>query len=486
MANTWMGYNLIKMLDNMNQILLEECLLVPDQHIVVGVSGGPDSLCMLDLLLYKGYSPIVAHFNHKLRPEADIEAEVIRNLSAQLDLPFILGEAQVKEIAADERKSIEEAARHSRYRFLFESAEKTNAQAVAVGHSADDQVETVLMHLLRGAGTSGLRGMEVRSLPNAWSEDIPLVRPLLSTWRTQILDYCQEKDLDPISDSTNQDLTYFRNRLRHELIPYLEGYNPSIRRVIWRTAEVLRGDLQLVDSLVENVWQDCFVSEGPGYIELDKQRSSEQPLSIQRNLIRRAIASLRPGLRDINFHAVELGRKYLQNTLPPAEVDLISGLRIVTEPERLWVAEWDVQLPAGEWPQLSVPEVSLQIPGNLPLGAGWQLSAEEVPVQKIAENQVQLNEDPFQALVDSDTIHSPLLVRSRRQGDRFQPFGMDGHSIKLSDFMINMKLPKRARGSWPLVFHSGQLIWVPGFRTAHSFSITDNTRRAVNLRLYKR
>lgn len=339
------------------------------------------------------------------------------------------------------------------------------------------------MHLLRGAGTNGLAGMEFRSLPNAWSEDIPLVRPLLSTWRAQIDEFSHERGFDPIIDSTNQDLSYFRNRLRHELIPHLEGYNPSIRQVIWRTAEVLRGDLHLIDEIIEKAWQDCLLTEGAGYVELDRYRCSNQPLSVQRNLIRRAIASLRPGLRDINFHAVELGRKYLQASLPPAEVDLIAGLRVITEPGRLWIAEWDTQLPAGKWPQVSQQEIHLEIPGNIQIADGWQLSAEEVPIQKLAIKEIQWDKDPFLTWVSGDNIQTPLRVRSRKPGDRFQPFGLNGHSIKLSDFMINVKLPKRARRAWPLVCQDDQIIWVPGFRSAHPLRLTDKTRRVVKLHL---
>lgn len=480
-----MGYNFIAMINDVSRILHDECLLNPNQPVIVGVSGGPDSLCTLDLLIKNEFAPVVAHFNHRLRPEADQDVEVIRALADQLGLPFVIDQADVKEIATDERKSIEEAARDSRYQFLFRSAEKFNAQAVAVGHTADDQVETVLMHLLRGAGSSGLRGMEFRSLPNAWSKVTPLVRPLLSTWRDQVEAYCQARDLTPLVDSTNQDVTYFRNRLRHELIPDLESYNPSIKEVIWRMAEVMRADLQLVQGAVEAAWQDCLLSDGVDYVELDRGRSSRQPLSIQRNLIRRAIASLRPGLRDISFQAVEIGRKYLHFSLPPAEVDLIAGLKLVSEADSLWVAEWDANLPLGDWPQIEQGETSLQVPGNMRLAGDWQLTADEVLVKDLDLQQVRLNEDPFQAWMDADQLNSPLLVRSRRAGDRFQPFGMAGHSVKVADFMINEKLPQRARENWPLVCDGEQIIWVPGLRSAHRVRLISRTGQAIHLRVHR-
>jgi tRNA(Ile)-lysidine synthase len=315
------------MLKNLNQILQDECQLNLDHPIVVGVSGGPDSLCALDVLDRSGYPVLVAHFNHKLRSEADADALTIQLLADQRDLRFMLGEGDVSERAEQEKESIEEAARNERYRFLFNCAEEVGAQAVVVGHSADDQVETVLMHLLRGAGMSGLSGMRTRALPNAWSDHIPLVRPLIGIWRTQILAYCTERGFDPLIDASNQDITYFRNRLRHELIPYLESYNPAIRKLIWRTAKVMRGEMELVDQLVDAAWEDCLLAQGAGYIALDTQRCSQHPVSVQRHIIRRGISFLRPGLRDIGFNAVEKGVNNLQSAKPCAEIDLISGLK---------------------------------------------------------------------------------------------------------------------------------------------------------------
>jgi tRNA(Ile)-lysidine synthase len=477
------GYNFIEMLENVIKIMQEKCQLVQDRPLIVGVSGGADSLCVLDLLQRSGYSPIIAYFNHKLRPEADQEAGMIHQMADRRNLPFLSGQAQVRRTAADDKQSIEEAARHARYSFLFDQAKNKDAQAVVVGHSADDQVETILMHFLRGAGTDGLRGMDFRSLPNAWSADIPLVRPLLSTWRSQILEYCQKRGLEPINDPTNQDLTYFRNRLRHELIPYLESYNPSVSQVIWRTAEILRADAQVLDGLLQEVWQACMLESGPGYIALDRGRSSQQPLSIQRNLIRRAIASLRPDLRDINFNAVEVGRSYFQPSMPPAETDLIAGLKLTSEPGRLWISEWEALLPTAEWPQVSEPGSTLTIPGIVHLAAGWQLAAEQLPSKNIAGGQLQMDADPFQAWLDAENIRGPLQVRPRQPGDRFQPHGMGGHSVKVSDFMINVKLPHRARRAWPLVCSEGQIIWVPGFRIAHPFRVNGTTSRIVRLRL---
>lgn len=471
------------MLEKLKDILREDCQLDLHQPIVVGVSGGPDSLCVLDVIHHSGYSPIVAHFNHKLRPEADQEAEIIQELAEKRGLPFTGGEGEVLKLAESGQQSIEEAARNARYRFMFATAVEIGAQAVAVGHSADDQVETVLMHLLRGSGMSGLSGMTPRALPNPWSEQIPLVRPLLGVWRVEILQYCQEQGLEPIIDATNQDLTYFRNRIRHELIPVLESYNPSIRKVLRRTAEVFQGDTELINQLVDSAWEECLLFEGPGYVAIDTRRGSQYPLGLQRQIIRQAVSYLRPGLRDIGFNAIEQGREFLRDSQIPAEIDLIAGLKLLSEPGRLWVAEWEADLPSGDWPQVLGGDISLTIPGTVDLKGGWQLSIQNVKNFKFANNQTRRNPDPFQVWLDFNNIQAPLLVRSRREGDRFQPLGMDGHSIKVSDLMINEKLPRRARVGWPLVCCAEQIVWVPGYRLAHPFRVSETTTKALKMKL---
>jgi tRNA(Ile)-lysidine synthase len=471
------------MLASLLEILNDVCQLDPEREVIVGVSGGPDSLCVMDVLERCRYLSIVAHFNHKLRSEADEEAEIVKRLAHEHGLAFILGEIDPGELSELGRGSIEEAARIARYRFLFKCAEQTGAQAVVVGHTADDQVETVLMHLLRGSGIHGISGMQFRALPNAWSEKIPLVRPLLGVWREQVLEYCREHGFEPVFDSSNLERTYFRNRLRYELIPYLENYNPAFRKVLWRTAEVLRGDSELVNQIVDKAWLECKLDSGPGYIAIDTQRGKMHSLGVQRHLIRRAIATLRPDLRDIDFEAIERGRKYLKDCQAPAEIDLIAGLKLVTEPNRLWVAEWETELPTSEWPQSMGEAEILEVPGSVTLSAEWKISAERVSVIETVKLQIQKDTDLNQIWVDIDRIKLPLIVRTRRDGDRFKPLGLKGHSTKLSDFMINEKMPRRARPGWPLVCSGDQIVWVPGYRMGHPFRITESTQQGLKLSL---
>jgi tRNA(Ile)-lysidine synthase len=469
-------------------ILQQKCHLDRHKAILAGISGGPDSLVLLDILNKLGWQIIVAHFNHGLRSEATKEADFVRGLAAKKGLPYIEDQADTASFAASNALSIEEAARHLRYGFLFAAAQQHQAQAVVVAHTADDQVETVLMHFIRGSGLSGLRGMPYCSLPNTWSQQIPIVRPLLDISREEILSYCLDHQIEPVTDPTNQDLVYFRNRIRHELLPYLESYNPAIKSVLHRTAQVLAGDYEFLARMTEAAWNDCLKEQGLDYLALNRPRLLEEPLGIRRYLVRKAISLLRPGLRDIDFQMVERILALLENQPARGRLDVGAGLFVLLEGSTAWLAFWAADLPDAGWPQISYDRdgcsvLELKPPGKLSLNNDWVFHAQESEGGLDIYPGAVSNTDPFRAWIDADRIGYPLLVRCRRPGDRFLPLGMGGKSVKLSDYLINVKLPERARSRWPIVASGDEIVWIPGFRLAHPFRVRPETNKALILQL---
>lgn len=463
------------MLEN---ILHDQCKLDSQQAVLVGVSGGPDSLCLLDILRQAGYPLIVAHFNHRLRPEADEEADSVRDLAQSLGLTFVTDSADVRAQARDQGWSLEEAARNLRYRFLFAAARGNSAQAVAVGHTADDQVETVLMHFLRGAGLAGLKGMEARSLLPLFDPQIPLVRPLLGMWRGETESYCREHGLYPHMDASNADPVYFRNRLRHTLIPELEKYNPRLKESLLRSAQALQGDYAALQEILEADWNRVFAGQGPGWIAFQGSALAGLSTAIQRNLIRRAGEILRPASRDFGYEALDRAVQWI-GSRSGKQVDFINSLYLVQEQGTLYLAAYEADLPSAQFPQVVTPR-RLGAPAALELGEAWKLSAEEIDAGD-ARSQSSGNADPFTAWLDAEQAAEGLLVRKPRAGDRFQPLGMKNGSMKLSDFFVNEKLPRRARGKWPLVCSGEKIVWVAGFRLAHPFRVTETTNRALRL-----
>jgi tRNA(Ile)-lysidine synthase len=481
-------------LDLFRKTLIDQGKLDFSNPVLVGVSGGADSLCLLHLLWTLQLPIVVGHFDHQLRAESAQEAQTVKQLAEDWRLPCIIGQEDVLQLAAQEHLSLEESARNARYRFLFNQAQIVKAQAVLVAHTADDQVETVLMHLLRGAGTSGLRGMPYCSLSNPWSQQISLVRPLLATWRVEIETYLQEHGLVPFQDPTNADVRFYRNYLRHHLIPILEKEHPKFRQRLWRMAEIIRADYEVLDHDSEEAWTKSCVEQGEGYVAFNFNGLGELPLGIQRMLLRQGMNQLRPGIRDIDFTTIEDAVQFVKSPTKTHQRDLAVGIHLYLEGNILWLANWEVNLPAGpgvNWPQLGEQEILLLgIPGELDLPNDWKFRAEAIsklePTQESMLKSVLNNSNTWICWVDANSLQLPLVLRSLRTGDRIQPFGMQGHSQKLSDFMINAKMPRRARKNWPLVLSGNQVAWVPGYRQSEVFRVTDKTGIMVKLTLSRR
>lgn len=456
--------------------LQTECSLDPHRLIVLGFSGGPDSLTLLHLLHQLSLPVLAAHLDHGLRPGSANDARQAQQLAAELGVPFVSQRANAGAYATEHGKSVEEAARELRYRFLFDVAERERAQAVAVAHNANDQAETVLMHLLRGAGPAGLRGMAARALPNSWSETIPLVRPLLGTWRGEIEAYCAKHNLQPLIDESNSDVTYFRNRLRHETLPTLEELAPGFRGRLNQTANLVSADAALIEGLAAVAWRRVLRDRQTQIVRFDRVAFLAEPLALQRALVRMAAGELLPALRDLDFGAVERVLMVAQGARVIAPRPWLSGLVLLAENNDLWFAIEDATL-FVEWPQGPAQAVHLEVPAKLPLGVGWQLS-----VASAALAGERPPADGFHAWLDCDAAGEEFTVRRRKPGDSFQPLGMQG-SQKLSDFFVNEKVPQRARDAWPLVCKGEEIVWVPGYRLAHPYRLRDLTSRVIKFKL---
>jgi tRNA(Ile)-lysidine synthase len=450
----------------------------PDTPLLLGVSGGPDSLCLLDALHSLGSHLVVAHLDHQLRPESGDHARAVEGEAARRSLRLVLDAQDVGAFAGSRKLSLEDAARRLRYSFLFNTARAVGAQAVVVGHTADDQAETLLMHLVRGAGLAGLKGMQHRTILPEFDARIPLVRPLLDMSRSEIEAYCSDRHLQPSSDPSNASMEFFRNRVRHELLPFLEGYNPEIRRTLGRAAEALASDYRLLMELIEGAWGKYVLEETPTFVRLSDTLTQAASPDLQRQLLRMAIQSL---AQDTELdHAASL--RALATATGPfrKRLDLAGGLSIIREPGAITIARNLDGLPRNGWPQMpeGTDSLSLSIPGVVTLDGGWSIQAEKAE----SLESLEFNQGVYSALLDSSVIPSSLEVRVRRSGDRFWPLGLGGHSQKLSDFFVNSKLPARLRRRWPLVCSVEGIVWIPGFRPSESHRRTAQTRQMVGLK----
>ena len=381
-----------------------------------------------------------------------------------------------------------------RYAFLARVAGEVGAHRIAVGHNADDQAETVLMHFLRGAGPAGLRGMlpitpitDYRLLVALAPRPSPLgpvalIRPLLEVSRAAIEAYCADHGLTPRFDRSNLDTTYFRNRLRHELLPLLETYNPNVRARLCHTAAVVAADYELLIQLREQAWAETVRAADDKRVVFDRANWRALPVALQRATLRRAAYRLRRSLRDVDFVHVENARKIGLRGETGAQATLPMGLALAIGYDTLTVGDaGDAGSPPDEPLLWRAEPLPVHLPGTTVLPQSeWMLRAEVLEEWDAA--RIAANPDSWTAYFDADALAGPLVLRPRRQGERFRPQGMGGHSVKLSAFLINLKIPQAWRDHVPLLVAGDEIVWVCGRRLGEGTAVGPGTRRVARLR----
>ena len=465
---------------------LEQILPIIEPPIIVGVSGGLDSMVLLHAMMVKDYAPIAAHFNHKLREESDLEAEFVKNYCLKASLPFREGSGDVRGYAEVNGLSIEEAARILRYQFLFQVAERESAGAVAVAHHADDQIETVLMNLLRGAGAKGLAGMRAVSVPNPWSDTIPVVRPLLEVDKADLIAYHTENQLPMVEDPSNTDESYFRNRIRHSLLPNLESLRSGIRHRLLQTAQIMSAEDQALEYFTDLSWQACLTSKGGSYLQLSRADLLEYPVAIQRRMIRKALATLRPDFQDLSFLHVEGALDFVRDPSRKS-TNWVAKVNLSQSTHKVVLSTWETDLVKDQFPQITDHGgTSLSAPGEIELGNEWYLVIKPVDLRTDGDESLELAGEDFLAWMDQAAVANGAELRVREEGDTIQPLGMGGKSMKISDLMINEKIPAPYRADWPLIVGDKGILWVPGGRLSKHASVTEDTRDVLEFKFIHR
>ncbi len=477
-----------------------------DSTLVVGVSGGADSstlLCSLHRLSDACSIKLhVAHLNHDFRgAEADDDARFVESLARELGLPVSV-EKQDPIAYQQERRisSFEQGAREMRYAFMAAVAQRVGAAAVAVGHTADDLAETVLLHLLRGAGLPGLRGM-TELAPWPWPVGLTrpaLFRPLLEVSRAETMEYCRELGRDFRQDSGNSLFRFTRNRVRQDLMPRLAAeYNPRIREALVRLAHTAALELDYLEQAAERVWPDVVISASavapggaePAFITFDRAALAALHPALCRLVLRRAYVALAGDarrLRESHLKAMSdlaggspmrTGRRWFTSVDSEARsdmaggsragsmLDLPGGLRFQSASGRLTLSNGPVEMSGpypplkGEFPVGLPAEPGAESATNI---TGWRVTARGFPCGELHNLQTG---DAFTAYVDWSGLGDNPLVRSRRPGDRFQPLGMAGVK-KLQDFYIDARAPRYWRDRIPLLVTERGIAWVVGYRIA--------------------
>jgi tRNA(Ile)-lysidine synthase len=491
---------------------------------VVGISGGADSVCLLHVLTKwrrgLGIRLHIAHLNHQLRgAESEADAEYVSNLAGSLGIPSTIDRQDVAAYRTERKCSIEEAARELRYAFLARVAREVGAHRIAVGHTRDDQVETILMHILRGTGITGLCGLAPCS-PMAYDSqgtslrasslslrakrsNLLVIRPLLDITREETASYCQEHQLDPRIDSSNLSPSFFRNRLRLHLLPLLRQYNPSVDQALLRLADIAKEDNAFIEQQTSGVWDEVARQEN-NTVYLDKKQIASLPLALQRHLLRVAVTKLAGDVRDIEASHIEAARSLL-NKPASKRISLPHGLichggyneLVITRLPSVIATSHSVlasearqsQLPPCPFPPLP-GEFPLKVPGKT-VCPGWKVIASVVR-ERVAspssrgtlgtgERTCQSN---LVAHFDFHKTGTALFVRQRQPGDRFQPLGMSMPK-KLYEFMVDAKIPRSWRSHIPIVCSPQQIIWVVGWRIDDRVKTAEASKKIIRLEFIK-
>ncbi len=477
---------------------IEQHALLPARGtIVVAVSGGADSLCLLHVfytLCGKGkrYPDIhlhVAHLNHQLRgEESELEAQQVAQLSTSWSLPYTIGTTNVPILAQEERRSLEDAARVARYRFLREVAQ---GQTIAIAHHQDDQVETLLLHWIRGGGITSMIGLQPRQ------QDI--IRPLLSVTHAETLAYCALHGLTPIEDTSNNDTRFYRNRIRHSLLPLLETMNANIRSTLLRNAEVMRVDAEWIDTQVEQAWPTVvYVQDAVLTLSIAPLR--RLPLSIQRHLLRRVTSILSAGQSPLELRHYLLIEQLMQRetAIHDVTLDLPNALIVRRTNDSLIFRRPDTREVStiSMFQQGVGEEVSCSVPGSIFLqGTSWLAVAELLAEETLYKVRQALAHQDWQdvwrllpttshtVFLDAEYVGQKLSIRTRRPGDRLRPLGMK-HEKKVQDILIDKHIPRDQRDTFPFFFNAdGFPVWLGGVCVDDRARLTEHTQRIVCLKL---
>jgi tRNA(Ile)-lysidine synthase len=450
-------------LERARQTVHAHAMLKPGQRVLAAVSGGPDSVALLHLLRELGYPLVVAHFDHQTRQgESGDDARFVQEMANALTLPLAMDSADVEAGAQRSTLSFEQYARQQRYAFLMDAARVHDCEAVATGHHADDQVETILMRMVRGTSPKGLAGIP----PVRESGGVRIVRPLIDCTRAQLLAYLAARGLAYRSDRTNADTTYLRNRIRHELLPYLrDKCNPQVDEALLRLGAVLRDESALLHGLGESFLERCLCGEDC----ISREHFAKGHPALQRRAL--VLFTERCGFAS-TFDRVEEARRLLLDGETGKACDLGGGLLL-----RLSRGHAEIVRPGSAAPE---PAVLLAVPGETAaLGRRFRVrfldALPPLPLKTYCTPQRQL--------FDAETLGGTLVARRRQPGDRFMPFGMKG-TKKLKDYFIGLGLSWREREEAVVLESGGRIIWIAGYALDARAAVTEKTRRILEVEVH--
>ncbi|MBS4031857.1 MAG: tRNA lysidine(34) synthetase TilS [Clostridiales bacterium] len=449
----------------------------PGEKVLLAVSGGPDSLCLLhvmhDIAAALNITLHVIHINHRLRPESASEALFVKKQGCKLGVPVTVCSVDVRGLKQKGGYSVQDAARRARYAVIRITARRVGATRVATAHHRDDRVETLLLRMLHGSGLDGLAGIPVE---RKMADTLTVARPFFAVSRDEIEEYCRIHKLKPVMDPSNEEYDhYLRNRVRLHLLPFLEKeFGGHVRTSLAKSADLLIMDRELLHRFVRDIYHDVASSNHDGEVNLDVMKLLRLSPALQLRLLRMSMWS--SGIERASVvHAKQL-LSLARNPSPSARISLPGGITAVRR-----YSELRLSRVAHDNHSLSFNPVELSVPGRTVLPGSAVIEA-----QIISRRDVTLPlTDRNQAYLDWALLERPLCVRPRLPGDRMEPLGCGG-TRKVKDILIDKKVPLAQRNSVPLVLSGKHVAWLGGVEIAHPFRVTAATEEVLHLKLHQK
>ncbi|MDO4793285.1 MAG: tRNA lysidine(34) synthetase TilS [Filifactor alocis] len=458
------------LINRIEKTIEENRLLSEGDKVMIALSGGPDSLFLLHVLtqLRERYKLTLyaVHLNHRIRGfDAHRDALFCAELCDRTDIPFFVRSVDVPEISKMMKMTLEEAAREARYKLFFELKEELGINRIAVAHNMDDQVETVLMRIMRGTGLYGLKGMDYH-LPNG------IIRPLLDVEKKEILAYLKRHSLSWCVDETNEEAVYTRNKIRLELLPLMEEFSPKVKESISRMAATLREDGNYIESVANTMFQESSHPVSENTIKVDIEALLNRPPAIKKREVRYAIQSVLHSLKGIEAVHLDEVMALAENQKSYAKVNLPGGLWVYKKGNVLYFST----------EELKEQELSF----SYPLKKNGRVFISEIDTQITAKTLTRdkhliLPTGKYTKAFDLDKIQGDLIVRNREVGDKIRPMGLGG-TKKIKNIFIDEKITVEDRDKVPIITdEKGSIIWVVGFCISDDFKIDETTRNVIQI-----
>lgn len=461
------------LINKFKEYIKKELLIETGDAVLLGVSGGPDSLTMLDLFNRIrdefNLEVVVFHLDHKFRSEAAAEAEFVAGVCNELQIKVIVEEFDVPSLVEEEGLSPEEAARNVRFEKMRKQAANLNIKKVALAHNKDDLVETIFLHLFRGTGLKGLSGID----PVNEMKGIIFIHPLLNIFRQEIEEYCQARSLNPRYDPSNEKTIYTRNKIRHNIIPYIEKeINPGLKDVMYQMSNIVREEHEFLNQQAEMKLAEVVVEQDNLKIVLSLPGLKEISGVLRRRIIQKVVYRLKEKSVDLYYEHFRAVQELIFYSNTGKKLDLPDDIKVKRSYDKLIFRK-------GEFlPPLHNYNFELHVPGSVQVPGDKMIITEYVNKEKNWRLRVGKSKICF---CDLDKVSLPLKVRNRRAGDRFCPLGMDGFK-KVKDFFIDEKIPRIKRDEIPIIFDNrDRIIWIAGIRIDDRFKVDEKTKKLIKI-----